>query len=219
MKTIMKEFSILVLLLIPYVYLATIWSSLPETVPTHFGISGEADDWHHKTFLLYMPGAILIGIYLLFLVLPKIDPKKKIEQMGNNYFTFRFILFLFLALLNVYVLNKTQDGKLESPNMMLALLGGFFAAMGNYFQTIRPNYFMGLRTPWTLESETVWKKTHRLGGRLWMAGGILIILLSFIISNNLVFAITFGSIIAVMVTVPVVFSYTEFQKEKKILNP
>ena len=216
MKTFMKELSIIGLLAIPYVYLATIWKDLPDIVPTHFGMNGEANDWSSKTMLLYMPSAILVGIYLLLLILPKLDPKKRIEQMGEKYFTFRFILFLFFALLNVYLLNITQDGKLESPNMLLALIGGLFAAIGNYMQTMRPNYFMGIRTPWTLENENVWKKTHRLGGRLWMAGGILIVLLSFVITDNLVFAVIFGSIILVMVIIPLVFSYTEFQKEKKI---
>ena len=218
MKGLLKELSILGLIAIPYVYLATIWHNLPEIVPTHFGMNGEPDDWQNKTFLLYMPGAILIGIYLLFLVLPKIDPKGKIQQMGDKYFTFRFILFLFFALLNVYILYKTQEGKLGSPNMMLALIGGLFAALGNYFQTIRPNYFMGIRTPWTLQSEAVWKETHRLGGRLWMIGGIAIVLLSFFILDNKTFSIVFGIIVAILVIVPVIFSYTEFQKEKNNNN-
>ncbi len=219
MKNVMKELSLLALIAIPYAYLASIWSTLPETVPTHFNLAGEADDWHHKTFLIYMPGAILLVMYLLFLVLPKIDPKGKIEQMGEKkYFSFRFIILLFLALLNVYLVNKTQAGKLESPNVLLGLLGGLFAAMGNYFQALRPNYFIGIRTPWTLESESVWKKTHRMGGWLWMGGGILIVLLSFFIADNTTFAIVFGVVVAIMVIVPLVFSYTEFQKERKMVS-
>lgn len=215
----MRELSLLALIAIPYVYLASIWNHLPETVPTHFNLQGEADDWHSKTFLIYVPGAILVFMYLLFLVLPKIDPKRKIEQMGEKkYFNFRFIIFLFLALLNIYILNKTQAGKLENPNFLLGLIGGLFAAMGNYFQALRPNYFIGIRTPWTLESENVWKKTHRLGGRLWMGGGILIVLFSFFITDNLTFVIVFGTVTAIMTIVPLVFSYTEFQKERKTVN-
>lgn len=219
MKNVTRELSLLALIAIPYVYLASIWNSLPETVPTHFNLAGEPDDWHHKTFLIYMPGVIMLGVYLLFLLLPKIDPKRKIEQMGDKkYFSFRFIVLLFLAMLNMYMLNQTQVGKLESPNMLLGLIGGLFAALGNYFQALRPNYFMGIRTPWTLESESVWKKTHRLGGRLWMGGGIFIVLTSFIITDNLTFAILFGVVLAILVIVPVVFSYTEFRKEKKMVN-
>jgi uncharacterized membrane protein len=90
--------------------------------------------------------------------------------------------------------------------------------LGNYFQAVRPNYFIGIRTPWTLENEQTWKKTHRLGGRLWMAGGILIAILSLIIWNNLAIAITFGVILSVMVMVPVVYSYLEFLRLKKGLN-
>jgi uncharacterized membrane protein len=90
--------------------------------------------------------------------------------------------------------------------------------LGNYFQTVRPNYFIGIRTPWTLENEQTWKKTHRLGGRLWMAGGILIVFISFIIRSNNALAITFAIILSVMVIVPIVYSYIEFQKEKKMSN-
>jgi uncharacterized membrane protein len=219
MKNVMKEISLLALVAMPYVYLASIWNSLPEIVPTHFNLAGEANDWHHKTFLIYMPGVIFISIYLLFRFLPKLDPKGKIEQMGEKkYFSFRFIILLFFALLNIYILNKTHAGKLESPNMMLALIGGLFAAMGNYFQALRPNYFIGIRTPWTLESESVWRKTHHLGGRLWMGGGIFIVLLSFFITDNLAFGVIFGTVTAILVIVPLVFSYTEFHKEKKMVN-
>lgn len=84
--------------------------------------------------------------------------------------------------------------------------------LGNYFQTVRPNYFIGIRTPWTLENEQVWKNTHRLGGKIWIVGGILIAILAVLIKNNHLFYIIFGVILAFMVVVPTIFSYTEFKK-------
>ncbi len=90
--------------------------------------------------------------------------------------------------------------------------------LGNYFQTIRSNYFIGIRTPWTLENEQVWKKTHLLGGRIWMAGGLLIVILSFIITDNHSLMIAFGILCFIMVIIPVIFSYTEFRKEKNLLG-
>jgi uncharacterized membrane protein len=102
--------------------------------------------------------------------------------------------------------------------MLFALIGALFAMLGNYFQTVRPNYFIGIRTPWTLENEQVWKNTHRLGGRLWIVGGFLIAILAFFINNNHLFSIIFGVIISLIVIVPVVFSYTEFKKEKNTLD-
>jgi len=217
MKKYFREPVLWTLIVLPYVYLATIWSKLPDRVPTHFNIAGNPDDWSGKTTLLFLPGALGIGIYLLMLVIPYLDPKRKIQQMGDKYYTFRFMLTGFFSIFATYLLYISNAGSLKNPNLLIALIGALFALLGNYFQTVRPNYFLGIRTPWTLENEQVWKKTHRLGGRLWMAGGIMIALLSFIITNNIALAIVMGGLLSVMVIVPLVYSYTEFQKEKRML--
>ena len=217
MNKYLKESILWALLALPCVYLMMIWDKLPERVPTHFNLSGNADDWSGKTALLFFP-LIGIFIYFLMLIIPKIDPKKKMEQMGDKYYTLRFILTFFLAILTIYCLYLSSGGSLKSPGVMVALIGGLFAVFGNYFQTMRPNYFIGIRTPWTLESETVWKKTHRLSGKLWITGGTLIVILALVINSNLALAITFGTIILVLVLIPVAFSYIEFRKEKKVLN-
>lgn len=216
MNKYLKESQLWLFIALPYVYLATIWNQLPEQVPTHFNIEGVADDWSSKTTLLYIPGALGIGIYLLMLVIPFLDPKKKIQQMGGKYYSIRFILTLFFSLIAACILYTSKTESLN-PILLFALLGGLFAMLGNYFQTVRPNYFIGIRTPWTLESEQVWKKTHRLGGQLFTAGGVLIAILSFFITKHM-FYILFGIILFLMVIVPVIFSYTEFQKGKNILN-
>lgn len=102
--------------------------------------------------------------------------------------------------------------------MLFALIGMLFAMLGNYLQTIRPNYFIGIRTPWTLENEQVWKNTHHLGGRLWIVGGALITILAFFIKNNQMYSNIFGVLILLMVIVPVVFSYSEFKKKENNLK-
>jgi len=218
MKKYFRELVLWILIFLPYVYLATIWNKLPERVPTHFNLAGNPDDWSGKTTLLFLPGALGIGIYLLMLVIPFLDPKRKLQQMGDKYYTFRFMLTAFFSIFATYILYITSTGSMRNPNMFIALIGILFALLGNYFQTVRPNYFIGIRTPWTLENETVWKKTHRLGGRIWMAGGILIALVCFFISNNTAMAIIFGGLLSVMVIVPMVYSYTEFQKVKKMVH-
>ena len=85
--------------------------------------------------------------------------------------------------------------------------------LGNYFKTIKPNYFIGIRTPWTLENEEVWKKTHLFGGKLWFIGGLLIFILSLIIPDNYSFyvLITVTVIISIL---PIIYSYLEFKKLK-----
>jgi uncharacterized membrane protein len=214
MNKFLKELALWAFIALPYVYLAIIWNELPVQVPIHFNLEGVADNWSNKSTLLYIPGAIGIGIYLLVLFIPILDPKKKIQQMEGKYYAFRLILTIFFSLLSTYIIFTGKSGSLK-PNILFALLGALFAMFGNYFQTVRPNYFLGIRTPWTLENEQVWKKTHRLGGRLWIVGGILIVLLAFFINNNQMFLIIFGVIILILVIVPVVYSYTEFKKINK----
>ena len=87
-------------------------------------------------------------------------------------------------------------------------------ALGNYFKVIKQNYFLGIKTPWTLESEEVWKLTHILAGKLWIVGGLLIVIFSLIITENINFYI-FLSITAIISIVPIVYSYLIFKELKK----
>jgi uncharacterized membrane protein len=214
MNKYLKESLLWILIILPFVYLAIIWNKLPEQVPTHFNLRGNADAMSSKTSLIFLPGALSLGIYILMLLIPIVDPKKKIQQMGDKYFTFRFMLTFFFSLLATYIIYISNSGSLKNPNLLFCLIGALLAVLGNYFQTVRPNYFIGIRTPWTLESELIWNKTHRLGGRMWIVGGVLIAFISLILSNKNVLAITFGIILAVLIIVPVVYSFTEFLKEK-----
>jgi uncharacterized membrane protein len=218
MKKYFREPVLWILILLPYVYLATIWNRLPDRVPTHFNLAGSPDDWSGKSILLFLPGALGIGVYLLMLAIPFLDPKKKIRQMGNKYYTFRFMLTAFFSVFAIYLLYVSNTGSMRNPNFLIALIGILFAMLGNYFQAVRPNYFIGIRTPWTLESETVWKKTHRMAGPIWMGGGILMAVISFLVSNNTMLAVIMGGFISIMVIMPLIYSYMEFQKEKKMLQ-
>lgn len=216
MNRFFKEAILWVILLLPYLYLAVSWDHIPARVPTHFGISGAPDDWSAKSSLLYMPAVIGLLMYFLMLVIPYLDPKKKIQQMGEKYYYLRFALSLFFSLLSACLIYFSIAGTMEKNNFLFALIGAMFAVFGNYFQVLRPNYFIGIRTPWTLENEEIWKKTHRLGGRIWLAGGLLIVIMSFIFTAGLFFVIVFGCILTVLTLVPIIYSYLEFVKLKKM---
>lgn len=218
MKNFSKELILLIILVVPYVYLAMAWDELPQTVPTHFDLSGKPNDWSDKSALLILPGAMSLLVYGLMYFAPRLDPKRKIKQMGDKYYTLRLIMTTFISALMVYVLIISKEGMMKNPGTLLALLGGFFAVMGNYFQTLRPNYFIGIRTPWTLENETVWKKTHTLSGRVWMVGGLLIIITALVIHTSTGQFIAFASLMSLMVIIPVVYSYIVYRREKKLME-
>ena len=155
---------------------------------------------------------MLVGItYFVFLIIPSIDPKQKLQNMGNKLNNLRMILTLFMSGLAVFILYSVQQ-KTSNPSFVLAIIGLLFAFLGNYFKTIKPNYFIGIRTPWTLENEEVWKKTHLMGGKLWFVGGLLMAL-TFVLPNKIQFY-TFIGIVTVISIVPIVYSYLEFKKIK-----
>lgn len=208
-----KEAVLWVIILIPFLWLVRVWNYLPNTVAIHFGLDGKANGWADKSTLPFLIAGLTIGNHLLMLVLPRLDPLKKIEEMGSKYFSLRLILGLLMSMISCFIIYTAQAGELSNPNYLIAILGIVFALLGNYFQTIRPNYFVGIRTPWTLSNENVWKRTHLLAGRLWLTGGLLSLVLALTMELNTVLLSILGVILFTIVVVPVALSYWYFQKE------
>ncbi len=214
MNKFFKELILWILIVIPFIYLAMVWKNLPAQVPTHFDLAGNPNDWSEKTSLPYMIAAMGIGSYLLMLFIPYFDPKKKIEQMGEKYYSLRLIMTIFMSAISFYLLYVSNKGEIN-PNLLIALIGAFYVVLGNYLQSVKPNYFIGIRTPWTLENEETWRKVHRFGGKLWLVGGLITIFIAFIAKNNSLLAITFGTVTAIISIVPILYSYIEFRKIHK----
>jgi uncharacterized membrane protein len=202
MEKFKKEIPFLLIAVLPFIYLAFIWNNLPEKVPMHWNGSGEIDRYGDKKELVLML-FLLTGItYFVFLVIPKIDPKQKLQNMGNKLNNLRLILGIFMSALALGIVYSTQQ-KSSNPGFLFVITGLLFTFLGNYFKTIKPNYFIGIRTPWTLENEEVWKKTHELGGKLWFVGGLLMAS-TFVLPNTIQFY-TFMGITAVITIVPIVY--------------
>jgi len=211
MNKYFKESILWILILLPLVYLTILWNGLPEQIPTHFDLSGNPNGWSDKNGLIYLLASLGIGTYLLMLFIPRFDPKKKIQQMGDKYYSIRLLMTFFMTLISIYILYTGNGNKLN-PGYLIGLIGAFDTVFGNYLQTVKPNYFIGIRTPWTLENEQTWRNTHRLAGRMWMLGGLLIVIMSFALSSNFTLGILFAIITLIIVLVPIIYSYTQFKK-------
>ena len=211
MNKYFKESILWILMLLPFVYLSTIWTELPARIPTHFDLGGNPNGWSDKNGLIYLLASLGIGTYLVMLLIPRFDPRKKIQQMGEKYYSLRVLMTIFMTLISVYILYSGNGNKIN-PNLLIGLIGAFYAVFGNYLQTVKPNYFIGFRTPWTLENEQTWKRTHRLAGRMWMLGGLFIVITSFTLNNNVALGVIFATITLIIVIVPVIYSYMEFKK-------
>ncbi|MDO6389971.1 SdpI family protein [Pontibacter sp. BT731] len=219
MKTnnLTREIILWAIVFIPLVNLAVVWTRLPEQVPVHFNLQGEADGWAGKNSLVFIVLGTTALFNLLLLALPHIDPKRKLTHMGSKYHQLRFILVIFMAALSVFLIHNALNPGTFRQNIHFVLIGGLFVALGNYFQAVKPNYFIGIRTPWTLESEQVWRKTHRLGGILWIIGGLLLIALAFLPAWGMQQTLYIAEI-ALTVLIPVVYSFMAYRRERHELE-
>lgn len=208
-----KEAFTLIVTLSPLLYLWSVWNNLPVKVPMHFGVNGEVDRYGTQTELLLLTLLLPLGIYLLFAFLPKFDPKKKIKKMGGKYNSIRVILAVFMSLIMMYLINSSLSNELSSLHIIVALIGLLFFVIGNFMKTFKPNYFLGIRTLWTLENETVWKETHEFGGKLWFIGGLMILAGAFLLP--VLYGMYFFLSVTIIITIiPIVFSYRRYKELK-----
>ena len=201
----------------PMIYLAVVWNKLPQRIAMHFDINGNADKYNSKNEFLWFMGIMLIvsvTIYLLITNIYRIDPKKYAAENKDRLQKIAFALVVFLSAVECIVIYIGTKGSLKlNLHFFFALMGLFWAVIGNYMNNLRPNYFAGFRLPWTLESEENWKRTHHLASKLWFAGGLLITVISIFSSTTVSIAAIF-SILLIVTLIPVVFSYRFYKKQK-----
>ncbi len=215
---IKKELPLLAIVLLPFIYLAYIWNELPEKVAVHWNSNGVVDRYGNKTELILIPILLPLLIYIIFLIVPRIDPKQKLKNMGNKLQNLKFWMTTLMSILALFIIYSSKNESFENSNYLVIIIGILYMVLGNYFKTIKANYFIGIRTPWTLENESVWKETHNLGGKLWLIGGLIVVLASFVLENQSNFTVFFV-ITGIITVVPIVYSYLLFRKFSKTQNP
>lgn len=213
MKTLKNDWLIWTIILAPYILVAWFWNRFPEMVPTHFGLDGKPDDYSSKIVgLIIFPGINMV-MYFLFLVLPKIDPRRKnYELFPEKYRVIRLGIHSFMSYLLVVTIFYSLGYRFDISLMVLYGIMILFLILGNLMGNIRNNFFVGVRTPWTLSSEEVWTKTHRLTAKLWVASTLITMVLIAILPHP---EIVFGVYIGVIAIVPIVYSYIEYKKQNR----
>jgi uncharacterized membrane protein len=188
------------LLVAPLLALVLLWNDLPASVPIHWNLRGQIDRWASKPvgmFLLPLANLLIIG---LLHVLPRVDPKLRSSagthgRMESVLRILRLALASFFAALFSMQLAAALGHPVAAGRIVPAATLLLLAIMGNYLANLRPNYFAGLRTPWTLESPATWRATHRLGGRLMFFGSVLLLLLQFFVSQSAFFILFITSVV------------------------
>jgi uncharacterized membrane protein len=193
------------------------YSRFPESVPTHWNFAGEVDGWSSRGVAAFLFPAIIAGMYLMFLVLPNLDPQKdRYEQFQKVYHVFKSILVCFM--LAIYLITGLNGIGYDLPvgSFVPAMVGMLFVVIGNYLSKIKPNWFMGIRTPWTLSSEEVWNKTHRFGGKVFILSGIIMMFMGVLPEK---FALVlFISVIIFLTIGTFAYSFVIYKKEEKKKN-
>ena len=155
------------------------WDILPDTVPSHFNTDGSADQWSPKSYVIALSIAIPVGVFLLLTFVPLFDPFwRKIQSKYNLFLIFRDIAMGAIVYFTIVEYFSAREGRFAA-NLSGLGIGLTFIFIGNYLPKLPRNFFFGIRSPWTLASEHVWKRTHRMSGWLFLVAGAVIVVLSF----------------------------------------
>jgi uncharacterized membrane protein len=153
---------------------ALVYPTLPERIPTHWNIDGQVDGWGSREFGVFGVLGICAAVYLLLLFLPLIDPRRdNYPKFQSVYRVIRALLVGFFAVLWAVTLAAARGVAVRIEMVVPALISVMFIVLGNLMGRLRFNWFVGIRTPWSLSGEEAWRRTHRASGRVWVLGGLL----------------------------------------------
>jgi len=186
------------------------YPSMPDKVASHWNAKGEVDSYMSKFWGLFLMTLFAIGLLLLLSVIPKIDPLKKNIAKFRNYFDlFIVLIMLFFAYIYGLTLAWNLGFYYNMTNMIIPALAGLFYFIGIFLEKTKRNWFIGIRTPWTISSERVWNKTHKVASKWFKVAAVIFIV-----------GLFFGDKVVWFVIIPVVvvsfgaivYSYFEYQK-------
>jgi uncharacterized membrane protein len=212
----MKKFAAvfpLAIVLVSFMVGVYISPQMPYLMASHWGINGQVDGYISKNFGLYFLPSLSLFLYFVFRFLPLTDPyKKNFAQFENYYHTFITVIFSFFFYIYLLTIFWNLGYRFNMVQLMTPALSILFYYAGVLTQNAHRNWFVGIRTPWTLSSEVVWQKTHAIGGKLFKITAIITI-----------FGVSFPQYAAYFLLIPVlittvfvfVYSYWEYQKTLK----
>jgi len=194
----------------PAIYLAIAWNTLPETIAMHFNLKGDIDRYGSKNELATMIMILIAVNALVYLLLPqvyRIDPKRYAAENKGRLFRIAFAVSVFTSAVLCLIIYSSIHGNIKfSMRFILAGVGLMLAVVGNYIYNIKPNYFAGIRLPWTLNSDENWRRTHLLAGKLFFVSGLIVAVASLFTSLT-VSIIILLAIMLVTATIIGVYSY------------
>ncbi len=209
MNKIRADIISLLLVAAAFAVAAILYPSLPEQIPTHWNAQGQVDDTMKKPLGVIIMPAMALFTFVVMKLIPIISPKGfRTDKFSDVIGVLQVTLVGFMSIVAVLVLLEARGLDVRINEMIIFGTGLLFVIIGNYLGKVRKNFFIGIRTPWTLASDEVWNRTHRIGGRLFMLSGVIIWLGALL---RLPLTWTVGVAVG-LVLIPVVYSYVLYRK-------
>ena len=197
-------------------------TSLPANLPlpTHWGLDGKPDAFSDKWTALLMPVAIVAGISLLLNFLPALEPRREGLERSQGLYLWGWAGLLIVGIaIELAVISVALNWPVHGTSFILCGIGLMLAMIGNQLGKSRSMYLIGIRTPWTLASEEVWMKTHRLAGKLMVVSGLLMLVAAFLpLPSGLIGTLMLG-VIAVALVIPAGYSFVLWRSEMRGNRP
>lgn len=201
----------LALIVVAFTVAVMLYPTFPENVASHWDATGNVNGYSSKITGLFMIPVMAAALFIMFMFLPNIDPlKKNLEKFRDHYEGFILVIIGFLLYIHALTIAWNLGYDFSFNVAFIPAMAALFFYLGVVIENAKRNWFLGIRTPWTLSSDKVWKKTHSLGGKLYKSAAVIALLGLFFGSNSIWFIIV--PIICVSLYL-VVYSYLEFQKK------
>ena len=211
MSTRTAAFTIVGLIGLAFLVALFLYPQMPDPMPSHWNAAGEVDGYMAKSWGLFLMPLLALGVFVLFLAIPRIDPlKANIAQFIRAYNLMMVLLIGYLLYVYALTLLWALGYQFNMTFTLLPAMGLLFIAIGYLVGKAKRNFFVGIRTPWTLSSDTVWAKTHQLGKWTFVGAGVVSIVCAFL--GEVGFWIFTLTLLAAAV-VPILYSYVLWRRE------
>ena len=188
---------------------AVLYPSLPEQIPTHWNADGEVDGYMKKSVGVIIMPAMAVFTFVIMKLIPVISPKGfRTDKFSDVMGVLQVTLVGFMSVIAILIILEARGLNVRINEMVIAGTGLLFVIIGKYLGKVRKNFFIGIRTPWTLASDEVWNQTHRIGGRLFMLSGVVIWIGAF---SGVPLIWTVGVAVG-LVLIPIVYSYFLYRR-------
>ncbi len=201
-----------IFILLPMLFGIIMWNKLPSTMTTHWGADGHADGFGGKTFAVFGIPCIMLIFHSVCLLVTLLDKKQK--EQSQKALGMIFWIVPIISLLTSGIMYSAALGKeMNATSFVPILLGIMFIFMGNYLPKIKQNSTLGIKVSWALHNEENWNKTHRLGGKIWVAGGVSLFVAAFLPTEAMMWIMLL--VIAAISVIPCAYSYYIYKQHQK----